>query len=165
MDLDDRGVFLLSQVGQHITTRFADELTPLGLHPAHFGVLSHLGDTPGCTQQELANRLHIHRNAMVGLIDDLEARGLVRRSRHPVDRRAYALHLTDSAQTVLRNAAAVADQLEATTLEPLTPAERTDLVRLLTRIARHADLPSGVHPGLYQRHPGVRGTTAVTPSE
>ncbi|MFI1918837.1 MarR family winged helix-turn-helix transcriptional regulator [Nocardia sp. NPDC020380] len=158
MQLDDRNVFLMSQIGQHVADRLALALTPLGLHLAHFGVLSHLRATPGISQQELANRLNVHRNAMVGLIDDLEARGLVQRSRHPADRRAYAVQLTDTARAILRQAEEQADRLEADTMAPLSDAERAQLADLLLRIARHAELPSGVHPGLYSRHTGLRGS-------
>ncbi|MGF6881202.1 hypothetical protein ABIA39_001082 [Nocardia sp. GAS34] len=40
--LDDRVMFLLSQIGYHVSRRFTTRLAPLGLDPAHFGILSHL---------------------------------------------------------------------------------------------------------------------------
>jgi DNA-binding MarR family transcriptional regulator len=91
--------------------------------------------------------------------DGLEARELVRRSRHPDDRRAHAVHLTEHARTLLRDADTVADELEATVLAPLNDAEHAQLIALLRRVAAHAELPQGVHPGLhrrYSRHPTAR---------
>ncbi|HEY0816316.1 MAG TPA: MarR family transcriptional regulator [Pseudonocardia sp.] len=153
MQLDDRAVFLLSQLGHHVADRFARALAPLGLNPAHFGVLTHLREADGRSQQQLADLLHVHRNAMVGLVDELEARGLVRRTRHPDDRRAHALHLTDQAHTLLRDADLIADELESAILDPLDPAERSLLLTELHKLAAHAELPPGVHPGLHRRTP------------
>ncbi|MCC3332087.1 MarR family winged helix-turn-helix transcriptional regulator [Nocardia abscessus] len=149
--LDDRGVFLLSQIGHHVAHRFAAGLAPIGLAPAHFGILSHLAAADGRSQQELADLLHVHRNAMVRLVDELEERGLVRRSPHPSDRRAHAVHLTDHAHQVLEAAAAQAQAIEDEVLAPLDEAERTHLIYQLRRLSAHAGLPPGVHPGLQRR--------------
>ncbi|MEV0342536.1 MarR family transcriptional regulator [Nocardia sp. NPDC050713] len=62
----------MSQVGHHIAYLFTARLAPLGLEPAHFGILSHLAAVDGRSQQELADLLKVHRNAMVGLVDELE---------------------------------------------------------------------------------------------
>jgi DNA-binding MarR family transcriptional regulator len=149
--LDDRGVFLLSQIGYHVSYRFMAQLAPLGLLPAHFGILSHLAAADGRSQQELADLLGVHRNAMVGLVDELEERELVRRRPHPADRRAHAVHLTDRAHTALAGAESEADGIEAEILAPLDDAERDQLRSLLQRVAGHAGLPPGVHPGLQRR--------------
>jgi DNA-binding MarR family transcriptional regulator len=97
----------------------------------------------------------VHRNVMVGLIDQLEDRGLVRRERHPSDRRAHRLQLTDRAHAVLVDANAAMDGLELEVFAELMAKERDQLVSLLHRVARQADLPVGIHPGLRRR---VRST-------
>lgn len=158
MQLDDRAVFLLSQLGHHVAERFAQALVPIGIKPAHFGILNHLRAADGRSQQQLADLLGIHRNAMVGLVDELETLGVVRRSRHPDDRRAHALHLTERADAVLDEADRLADTLEAAMLEPLGADEREGLAATLLKVAAHADLPPGVHPGLHRRQPR-RGPT------
>ena len=94
---------------------------------------------------------------MVGVVDDLEAHRLVRRSRHPDDRRAHAVHLTGRARTVLNKADIIAHELEETVLSPLDDAERAQFIALLQRVAAHAGLPSGVHPGLHRRLPRLPG--------
>ena len=151
MQLDDRAVFLLSQVGHHVADRFAQALAPLGIKPAHYGILSHLVVSDGRSQQQLADLLDVHRNAMVGLVDELEGLDLVRRSRHPDDRRAHALHLTDRARAVVAEADRLADELEATMLAPLDAEERSRLAATLRAVSVHAELPVGVHPGLRRR--------------
>ncbi|MDQ1609417.1 MAG: hypothetical protein QOE16_2149, partial [Microbacteriaceae bacterium] len=77
--LASRASFLLSQLGSDSAQRFTQRLAPLGIQPQHFGLLVHLAHSDGQSQQRLADTLGIHRNRMVGLIDDLEHRGLVER--------------------------------------------------------------------------------------
>ncbi|MEV0460494.1 MarR family winged helix-turn-helix transcriptional regulator [Catellatospora methionotrophica] len=151
--LGERTNFLLSQLGFHTAARFTERLADLGIHPSHFGLLMHLSQGEGRTQQQLAEALGIHRKVMVGLLDDLEQRGLAERRRHPADRRAHAIFLTDAARTLLPDAQARADAEEEELLTGLDSAERRQLLGLLQRLAERTGNPRGVHPGL-RRHPG-----------
>ena len=151
--LDQRGVFLLSQLGYHVAARCGELLAPLGLQPAHYGVLTQLSSQEGLSQQQLADTMGVHRNVMVGLIDQLEVRGLVRRDRHPHDRRAHQLHLTDQAHTVLAEANTAVDGLEEEIFAGLKSAQRDQFVALLHHAIRRAKLPVGIHPGLRRRRP------------
>ena len=146
--LTERVGFLLSQLGFYAAGRFNERLEPLGLRPRHFGLLTHLLRSNGQTQQQLADTMGIHRNAMVGHIDELEERGLVQRRRHPTDRRAYALHLTDAARDLLVRAQRIADEHDAELLAALDEADQARLISLLQRIAAHAGLLPGIHPSL-----------------
>lgn len=150
--LETRASFLLSQLGLQSAQRFTAALAPLGITPNRFGVLAQLARQEGRTQQELATALGLHRNSMVGMIDDLEARGLVERRRHPGDRRAYAIHLTPSAWEVLAAGERLADEQEEAMLGPLTPEERATLIAALTRLVAAAGYRAGVHPGLGSEH-------------
>lgn len=144
--LDDRPGFLLSQLGFYGAHRFAQRLAPLGLSPAHFGALTRLRRHGGKSQQQLADSMGVHRNAMVGLIDGLEERGLVERRPHPTDRRAHALRLTNEGRTVAAEADRLSDEHDIELLEPLSPIERDQLIILLQRVAKGAGLSPGVHP-------------------
>jgi DNA-binding MarR family transcriptional regulator len=146
--LAGRVSFLLSQLGARSAQEFASRLAPLGIRPSHFGVLMHLSRDEGQSQQQLADVMGIHRNVMVGLIDDLEDRGLIERRRQPTDRRAHAIHLTEAAHDLLPRAQRVADEQETQLLAGIDDADRTHLITLLRRLAEHAGLPPGVHPRL-----------------
>ncbi|RKE12210.1 DNA-binding MarR family transcriptional regulator [Catellatospora citrea] len=154
--LGERTNFLLSQLGFHTAARFTDRLASLGIQPSHFGLLMHLAQGEGRTQQQLAEALGIHRKVMVGLLDDLEQRGLAERRRHPADRRAHAIHLTDAARALLPEAVAIADAEEEELLTGLDGGERRQLLALLQRLAEHSGYPRGVHPGL-RRSSGPHG--------
>jgi DNA-binding MarR family transcriptional regulator len=60
-----------------------------------------LATEDGQSRRQRSARLGIHRNAMVSVIDALEADGLVERMTHPDDRRAFAITLTDQARSLL----------------------------------------------------------------
>ena len=146
--LAGRASFLLSQLGAYSANEFANRLAPLGMRPGHFGLLMHLSRGEGQSQQRLADAMGIHRNVMVGLVDELEDRGLIERRRHPADRRAHAIHLTGAAHDLLGRAQRVADEHEAELLAGIGEDDRTYLIALLQHLAEHTGLPSGVHPGL-----------------
>ena len=129
--LAEPGKLLLSQLGFHVAQTFAARLAPLGIAPNHFGLLMHVERGEGRSQQQLADALGVHRKVMVGLLDDLEQRGLVERRRHPGDRRAHAIHLTGAARQLLPRAREVADQHEDEVLAALDADERVALIAAL----------------------------------
>ncbi len=72
------------------------------LSPSQFNILNLLSDqTDGCTQIELSRWLIMHRSNVTGLIDRLEARGLVRRRDSVRDRRAYRVMLTPDGRKLI----------------------------------------------------------------
>ena len=83
---------LLSQLGAHVSRRFAERLAPLDLSPAHVAVLRVVGQNPGIGQRELAEELGVVPSRVVVLIDELEERGIVERRRDDIARmKAYRL--------------------------------------------------------------------------
>ena len=149
--LSFRAGFLLVQLGTHAHRRFADRLAGLGLHPRHFGMLSHLAAAEGQSQQALSIALGVHRSAVVALVDDLEHRGLAQRRRDPADRRAYTLFLTAAGRELLAELERAADDEDAALLTALDASERSQLISLLQRVAESQGLAAGVHPNLEPR--------------
>jgi DNA-binding MarR family transcriptional regulator len=149
--LSRRAGFLLVQLGTHRHRRFAERLAPLGLHPRHFGMLSHIAAAEGLSQQALSIALGIHRSAVVALVDDLERRRLAERRRDPADRRAYTLYLTTGGRELLAELERAAEDDEAELLSALDAAERSQLIALLQRVAVSQGLTPGVHPNLEPR--------------
>jgi DNA-binding MarR family transcriptional regulator len=158
--LNDRGAFLLSQLGYHVAARCHEVLAPLGIDPAHYGILMQLTANEGASQQRLADIMGLHRNAMVGLVDELEDRSLLRRERDPDDRRAHRLLLTERAHHVLVDANSAVDALEEEIFAGLGAADREHVISVLHRIAAQAKLPEEVHPGLRRQRRRPRGWAA-----
>jgi DNA-binding MarR family transcriptional regulator len=72
------------------------------LSPSQFNVMNLLHGLPeGMSQIDLSRALLMHRSNLTGLVDRLEARGLVRRRAAPKDRRAYRVLLTPDGQKLM----------------------------------------------------------------
>ena len=139
--------FLLAQVGAHAASKFAERLRPIGLSPAHAGILRILHAAPAITQQRLAGALGSPPSRLVALVDELEAKGLVERQANETDRRRYALHLTAKGKAVLQTIGNLVRDHQNALLAALSLDERQQLTVLLMRIADQQGLRKGVHPG------------------
>ncbi len=68
---------------------------------------------------EIASRMHLHAATVVGILDRLEARGLVLRVRSFQDRRVVRVELTDQGKRLVKKAPEVAQGLLVAGLERL----------------------------------------------
>ena len=140
--------FAVSRLGYEVSGRLAARLKPLGIEPRHFGLLRALATSDGQSQRAIGDSLNLHPNRMVALVDELERKRLVRRSRHPTDRRAHAVVLTASGRRLLDQAVQIAIGIEQELCADLQPPQRDDLLRLLARLRTGDREHPGVHPGL-----------------
>jgi len=116
---------------------FMDSLAHLELTQKQTSVLWLIDETPGIAQIDLAARLDMDRATMMAIVDRLEARALVARSRSKTDRRRQDLHLTPSGTEVLAEARAAVARHETWLKSCIgSPAELADFVDRLKRIYR-----------------------------
>jgi DNA-binding MarR family transcriptional regulator len=140
--------YLLSQVGAHSSQRWHERLAPIGLDPRSVLVLRHVGAEQGRTQASLSASLAVPPSRLVGIIDELERRGLVERRANPSDRRAHALWLTGRGRKVLDEVMAVSRAHEIDICAGLSEADRRHLIELLSVIVSEQQLSLGGHPGI-----------------
>ncbi|MGW5276253.1 MarR family winged helix-turn-helix transcriptional regulator [Streptomyces sp. NPDC004044] len=105
-----------------------------GLRLPHFAALTALADFGALPQHELADRLGLNRSHLVGYLDTIEKRGLVRRDRDPLDRRRQVVALTAEGRRLQRELRDVAERSQTAFLADLSPAERATLSALLRRV-------------------------------
>src|SRR5690625_3702914 len=79
--------YLAAHVAKIGRRALVDALSAHGLRLPHFATLTALSDFGPLTQHVLADRLDLNRSHLVGYLDEIERRGLVRRERDPDDRR------------------------------------------------------------------------------
>ena len=139
--------FLLAQLGAHGARRFGERIKVISLTPPHAGILRIIASMPECSQKGLAVRLGILPSRMVILIDELDAKGLVKRHRSTKDRRNYALALTKPGEKVLQQLSRLAAEHEADLCTALNAEEKSTLAKLCRKIAAQQGLTPGVHPG------------------
>jgi DNA-binding MarR family transcriptional regulator len=133
--------FLINRIGAVARKQFSARLEELDLNLRMWGVLNVLDIEGAITQQALGQSVGIDPSSMVSTIDELEARGLVERRRHPSDRRAHALYLTEAGTETLARGRALARQAQDELLAPLDADERKELHDLLLRVAMALDRP------------------------
>src|SRR5206468_10983644 len=127
--------FLLKRLGFAAKEQAAAAYASSGLHPYHHAVLVVLDEGSRETQGAIADALGYDRGQLVGLLDELEDRGLVERRRDPTDRRRHIVRLTPAGKRALAKLRALALRLEDDFLASLDEAERAQLHALLRRLA------------------------------
>jgi DNA-binding MarR family transcriptional regulator len=113
-------------------------LRPYDLSHAGFVVLMTLWITGSRETRELAAVLRVTRGAIVGSVNTLERRGLVRRIRSKVDRRLVTVELTDSGLDLVTRVQKDWRALEVEVTSGLTIEEQRTLARLCRKMAAGA---------------------------
>jgi DNA-binding MarR family transcriptional regulator len=96
--------FLLVRIGEAVDRDFVTSLTDLGLKPRHLRLLVLVDRAGELYQRELAGQLGMDPGNLVGILDSLEADGLVARTRGVGDRRQRLVSLTPSGRRLLSRA-------------------------------------------------------------
>jgi DNA-binding MarR family transcriptional regulator len=105
-----------------------------GLSPGRIGMLLLIEANPGVTQSRLALAVSRDRSTMVGVLDQLEGKGLIER-RRGVDRRTNGVWLTSAGRIALVRAKRAIAVHERRVAARLSSVERAQLLKLLARIA------------------------------
>ncbi|HEY3466643.1 MAG TPA: MarR family transcriptional regulator [Amycolatopsis sp.] len=109
---------------------------PLGVTGRQLALLTLFGEGPAQSQQDGAARLGVDRTTMVALVDELEAKGLVRREVAPGDRRKRLVTLTAEGERVRAAGEEVTRRAEALLLDPLSERDAEQLRAALGRVVR-----------------------------
>ena len=126
--------FLLARARAAGTGHANSRLLSLGLKARSYAVLSLAASGLEPTQRELAEFLSLDASQIVALVDHLEKDNLVERRPAPTDRRTNVIVATSAGRQMYARARDVARDTEGESLAALSPAEREELRRLLTKI-------------------------------
>jgi len=107
---------------------------PFDIRPAQFSVLTVIERNPGLTQSRVAEALGIKRTNFVGMLNELEQRGLAER-RQARDKRSYALYLTTEGASLMRKLKPVLKAHETRMVAKVGEDGRDTLIALLRVIA------------------------------
>lgn len=90
----------LTRAYQAFETCSAAHLRTLGLTPSQFDIIATLGNTDGMNFKELGEKTLITKGTLTGVVDRLEAKGLVRRVASASDGRSQTVQLTRRGETL-----------------------------------------------------------------
>jgi DNA-binding MarR family transcriptional regulator len=115
--------------------RAAEASTPGGLRPRHLRALGILSEQGPQSQHGLGEVLSLDPSNVVGLLNELEVRGLITRQRDPSDRRRHIVELSATGEGALAAAYVRLGLVEDSLLAALSAEERATLYHLLVRAA------------------------------
>lgn len=127
----------ISRIALHIARHQEEVFGRFGLNRGDVGVLSALrfaGPSQQLSPTQLFKGLMISSAGITSRLDRLEKRGLVRRERHPSDRRGVLVELTDEGRRVLDEAVRANTEAERELIAGLEPAEARELSTLLRKM-------------------------------
>jgi DNA-binding MarR family transcriptional regulator len=130
---------LLGRVGIAVKMETMDRFEEAGFSAYHYGVLAVLEEGARETQATIADALGVDRSMLVGLLDQLEERGMIERRRDPNDRRRQMVNLTAAGKRQLAAFRTMVEKIEDEFLAPLDEEERATLHDLLLRVAANRD--------------------------
>ncbi len=128
----------LRQLGSLISSELDRSVRRQGFSSAAFGVLQVLHESGGsAAPHQISDRLAVSRATVTGLLDGLERRRLVRRVRHPDDRRRLRVEMTDRARILLAEILPEHNRAVGRIFAGLGALEQQQLVSLLNRLQAH----------------------------
>ena len=119
-----------------ITQLCTEVMEPLRLTPKQFVAMEFISKNPCISQKNIAENIGTAPAVMVGILDDLSKRGLLKRKRSPHDRREYYVQLTPKGLSLLAEIRRVAFEVEDLYQEKtgMTDKERATLLPILRKI-------------------------------
>ncbi|MBV9384614.1 MAG: MarR family transcriptional regulator [Streptosporangiaceae bacterium] len=135
--LREKPTWLISQISMHAHRLLTGRLATAGARGYHYRLLAALHEFGSASQAELGRRTGMDRSDVVAALNDLTDSGLVQRSPDPADRRRNIITVTAAGTAHFRRLDSLLGDVQDELLAPLTPAERQQLTRLLTRLLRH----------------------------
>jgi MarR family transcriptional regulator, lower aerobic nicotinate degradation pathway regulator len=130
---------LLKRLGMEIKEAYREAFEEAGASPFHYSVLAVLEESPRETQATIADSLGYDRSWLVGLLDELEDKGLIERRRDAADRRRHVVTLLPAGKQQLAELRAISKGVEDKFLAPLEPEQRASLHELLLQLTAHHD--------------------------
>jgi DNA-binding MarR family transcriptional regulator len=126
--------YLMRRIMGAVSTAIEHELEPTGLTNAQWVPLVKLYMGSASTVAELARECMMDAGGATRLLDRLEAKGLVRRTRSSEDRRVVNLELTDAGRAIAKDIPAVICGVQNAHMRGFTLEEWQQLKVLLRRM-------------------------------
>jgi MarR family transcriptional regulator, 2-MHQ and catechol-resistance regulon repressor len=118
-----KSVRLLAECLQGFERFSGESVRRRGLTHAQFDIIATLGNTPGMSYKELGDRTLITKGTLTGVIERLEAKGLVERNRCNDDKRSFFVRLSAAGEQVFDEVFPVVVEQGRQLFAPLSDAD------------------------------------------
>jgi DNA-binding MarR family transcriptional regulator len=123
-DLHSKPGHLIRRVQQVASALFAEECAAFDLTSVQYAALLAIGADPGVDATRLSALIAFDRSTIDDVLERLEAKGWVRRSPSPNDKRVKLLRLSPEGTRVVQGVGPAVDRVQERLLAPLAPADR-----------------------------------------
>ncbi len=134
---------LLSDVSRMMRRSFDERARTIGVTRPQWQVLYVLHRRQGSNQARLSELLDVEPITLCRMIDRLQDAELVERRRDPDDRRAWQLHLTETARQRLDELKPLGLEVLELALDGLSPPERDALQQTLHKMRQNLSRRTG----------------------
>ena len=125
---------ILGDINRLARKEFDRRVRALRLTRAQWLFLYHVGQQPGCTQSELADRLQLEKITVSRQAGRLLRAGWIERRDHAEDGRAYHLYVARRAEPIIARLTSAAAKLRADYMRGLPSSRQVALVEDLLHI-------------------------------
>ena len=115
------------------------------MNPTRLGILLALADKDGVIMSKLGQKLFLEKSTMTGVIDKMEADGLVERRNDQADRRALRIYLTSKAKRLNERIHGIIDKAYQDLSGNLTAQDLAISVKVSKQIGQAAHELSSNH--------------------
>lgn len=131
--LDNQIGYLLRLANQRHSVIFQN-LMPHELTPTQFATLIRVAEAGRVSQNKLGRMAAMDIATIKGVVDRLKAKGLLKTSLDPQDRRRSMISLTSAGADMIAELEVQGLRISQETLSPLGPSEQATLLNLLRRL-------------------------------
>jgi MarR family transcriptional regulator, organic hydroperoxide resistance regulator len=126
--------FQLAKASQLANRFLSQKVSELNLTPVQALVLGFLHQEDQITSSELGRKTELDSATLTGILDRLEAAGIIERKSNPDDRRSIHIHLTPDGNTLSSQAVRVIASANIEFLQALTKEQKHDLLEIIKKL-------------------------------
>jgi DNA-binding MarR family transcriptional regulator len=132
--MSDHIGFLLNDTARLYRRAFNARTREDGCTALQWRLMMYIKREPGIRQGPVAELIEVEPITLSRMVDRLQESRLVERRADASDRRAWMLYLTPEAEELIAGVRPLIDELTATAMDGLTPAEQAELTRLVSKV-------------------------------
>lgn len=145
--LDDNVGYLIKMAHQSILRMLDQDIAPMQLTASQWRPLALLASNRASSPVELAKLAGVDCAAMTRSLDRMQAKGLIERTRCPIDRRVVRIELTETGQEKLREIPPFIARALNQHLQGFSDQEVQQLLQFLRRMIANGTHSAATGPG------------------